>query len=89
MDLRANSNTGGTHETHIVDYTTTGKNRQVIWKGSGGAYFFAGDPGPSGNNAIVIGRGTWFNTADAITSLTISAIGVFQVLSRVTLYGLC
>ena len=89
IDLRANTIGGGHHEVNIVDYTAIGKSRQVLWKGGGGFVFFAGDPGPTFEDVIVVGRGTWKNTVDAITSLSIGAFTVFDAGSRATLYGLC
>lgn len=90
IQLRANASEGGHHEINIVNYTATGKKRQVLWKGGGGFVFFAGDPGPTNEDVLIFGRGTWENTADPITSLSISnAIGVYDAGSRATLYGLC
>lgn len=89
IDLRANTSVGGHHEVNIIDYTATGKLRQVTWKGGGGFAIFAGDPGPSFDDALVLGRGTWHNTVNPITSLSITPLVNFDSGSRATLYGLC
>jgi len=90
IQLRANTGRGGHHEINFLDYTATGKYRHALWKGGGGSMFFAGDPGDTFDDGLVVGRGTWENTVDPITSISISnAQGNYSAGTRATLYGLC